>query len=95
LQAPDWSPEAYTRLRQHYGRLLPFWPAERAFLPPADHQLQHTVIETLAPEAQHRLPEVVEEIRERAAERGQRIEATSRALLSLILAWALAFSAHH
>jgi DNA invertase Pin-like site-specific DNA recombinase len=88
--APAWSPGAGDLLLEHYRRLLPFWPEGRAALAPADPALERGVLGALSQEERDRIEEAVDEAWLAARSRGQQLEATTRHLLHLVLAWSLA-----
>ena len=87
--ARGWSQEASDLLLQHYQRLLPYWPEGRSFLPPADRELEHSVLAALDVTTRERIEQEVDDIVSEARLRGQRLESTTRHLLPLILAWAV------
>jgi hypothetical protein len=87
--AKAWSPAVGALLLQHYQRLLPYWPESRAFLPPADPELEREVLASLDSASREQIESAVEDIAAAARSQGQRLEATTRHLLSLLLAWSV------
>ena len=91
--AEHWSDKVRDWLREYYRRLAPWWPTDRRRIAPADRALKESI---LAP-----LPAETAETRSRisaittplwaAAEGGiRRVERTTKELVELMLAWALA-----
>jgi hypothetical protein len=91
--AADWSPGALEWLKEYYRRLQPYWPATRKRIEPVDRAMTAAVMSSLAASEQELIRVVSDSIIEAALARHERMESTTRRLLPLVLAWALAVDA--
>jgi hypothetical protein len=88
--ASAWSDSARQLLLEYYRRLGPFWPAGRERLEPADRAIEEMLLGALSDADRERVRLAAKEILDAAKARGERVESTTRKLVPLILAWALA-----
>ena len=88
--AEHWSDKVRDWLREYYGRLAPWWPADRRRLTPTDRALESSILAPLSAETRSRISAITTPIWA-AAETGiNRVDVTTKKLVELMLAWALA-----
>lgn len=88
--AEYWSDKVAEWLREYYRRLSPWWPPDRRRITPTDRALESAILAPLSAETRSRISAVTTPIWA-AEETGlKRIDATTKKLVELILAWALA-----
>ena len=87
--ARQWSDKVRDWLREYYRRLAPWWPTGRRRIAPADRALKDLILAPLSPETRSRISAVTTPLWA-ASEGGKRIDRTTKELVELMLAWALA-----
>lgn len=91
--AAEWNPEALAWLLAYYQRLAPVWPPDRPRLSPTDRVIEDAALATLTDEDRARIAAEAEALWTAARERGERVEAATRKLVTFVLAWARAADA--